>query len=281
MVHKWGEFGVVETAYQDGKAVKYLTASYTYYGAGRERGWLSDITLTDIATGAKRQTGYAYSFHGNGVLASETVTQALPSGPAVTTHNYDSAGNLASTVNALNQTEKWLDYDGLGQPGTHVDQNGIETRFTYNANGTLATIMETGSRITRLEYNHRGQPTAITLPSGQVTRYRYNAAGRLESVGNALAEYAHRGVDIAGNKVFQESPRRIPTLSGGGPIGADDGVFSAGATLDSLGRPYTISGKDGQRADYRYDGNGNVTSITNSMNQQIVKHTMPKTGLAR
>eukprot|EP01034_Spumella_vulgaris_P035231 gene35231-43444_t len=54
------------------------------------------------------------------------------------------------------------------------------------------------------------------------------------------------------------SPRPEP------PVAALAGVFSRTTKFDSLGRPYTITGNNGQRLDLRYDDNGNLLSRTDA-----------------
>ncbi|MGK5070708.1 RHS repeat-associated core domain-containing protein [Janthinobacterium sp. RT4P48] len=120
------------------------------------------------------------------------------------------------------------------------------------------------NRVTSYAYNHDRQVSSISYPEGSVARYQYNAAGRLEYIGNALNEFAHLAVDVPGNKVRTSSPRHSAALNGTVPVAVATTEFSSTTVLDSLGRPYTGLGNNGQRLETRYDKNGNVTSSTDA-----------------
>ncbi|WP_215408983.1 RHS repeat-associated core domain-containing protein [Janthinobacterium sp. JC611] len=113
-------------------------------------------------------------------------------------------------------------------------------------------------------YNHDRQISTISSPDGSVLRYQYNAAGRLEQVGNAPNEFANLTVDVPGNSVRSSSPRQYAQLNGTVPVAVGTTEFSATTVLDSLGRPYTQLGNNGQRVEKRYDNNGNLTSSTDA-----------------
>lgn len=264
LTHHWAGRDIYETIYSDATSTPYLRVNYTLHPSGPEIGRLANVTRTDLTTGVQRQTNYGYSFNPNGSIASETVSDALPNGDARATVYYDALGNISAMTNALNQTRNWLDYNGLGQPGTYVDISGVATNYRYNPNGTLAAIIENGNRVTESTYDHDRQLTSISAPSGQVARLKYNAGGRLEYVGNGLGEFTHIAIDTAANTIRQSSERKVPKLSGATPIPTTAGEFSTTTALDSLGRPYTVQGNDGQRVDFRYDGNGNLRIRTDA-----------------
>ena len=260
----WVDSDLDTEVYADSAGAGYLRVKYSRYPSGREKGRVASIVQTDLKTMEERQLSYGYAFNGNGTIATETVTQALPDGTATTTVAYDALGNVASITNPLNQTTKWLNFNGLGLPATKVDINGVSTEYTYNPNGTLATISEPGSGVTKLFYDHDRNLVSVSSPSGRIAKFRYSAAGRVEFVGNALDEFTHSSLDIQRNSIRNSSARNVPQMSGATPAAAADGEFSATTVFDSLGRPYTSEGNDGQRFDFRYDGNGNMLSVTDA-----------------
>jgi RHS repeat-associated protein len=74
-------------------------------------------------------------------------------------------------------------------------------------------------------------------------------------------------------------------------VAALAGVFSRTTKFDSLGRPYTITGNNGQRLDLRYDDNGNLLSRTDAAfrsssyeyhaQNRPTKYTAPNGGVTR
>jgi RHS repeat-associated protein len=262
--HLWNNTDIDQTELRDASGNPYLRINYAYVPSGRTAGKVASVVLTDVRTGATRTTTYSYTFHVGGIIASETVKQMLPEGAATTTIRYDGAGNVSSVTNPLNQTMSWSGYNGLGQPSRMVDINGAATDYTYNRNGTMASMAPAGMGTIRFAYNHDRQLTAVTAASGEVVRIKYNAAGRAEYAGNGLDEYARTAIDIAANSVKQTSARKTPSFSNDQLSGSAQGEFSANMALDSLGRPYTVLGNDGQRLELRYDNNGNLQSQTDA-----------------
>lgn len=238
---------------------------YTYYASGHPAAELvQSVVTTDKTTGVSHRTEYDYSFHANKVMATMVVKRTLANGVAVTTTTFDSAGNKISYVNPLNHGESWSGHNGRGQPSTHIDANGSVTTFEYYPNGSLWTTTQSGSRVTTYAYNHDRQITSVTYPSGRVVSYDYTAAGRLEQIRNGLGEPVKTAVDVTGNSVRTSSERKVPGITGTTLAGTTGGEFSAMTQLDSLGRPYTASGNNNQRVDYRYDGNGNLRTRTDA-----------------
>jgi RHS repeat-associated protein len=154
--------------------------------------------------------------------------------------------------------------NSLGLPATYVDLNGVTTSYTYDARGSLLSETTNG-RTTVYTYTHDRQISTISSPDGSVARYKYNPAGRLKQVGNALNEYANLAIDVPGNSVRSSSPRHYAEINGTVPVAVDTTEFSSTTALDSLGRPYTQLGNNGQRVEKRYDNNGNLSSSTDAL----------------
>jgi len=256
--YTWTYDNVTEVNYSDANGKVYLRVNYQY-----DPDNLTSESYTDIATGQQRRVDYTYNLRTNWTWASRTETVSLPSGPATTTFVYDTAGNLVSMTNPLNATESWSGYNGLGQPGQYVDANGVSTAYHYDEKGLLASATLNGAQTTSWTYSHDRQPSTITYPDGHVSRYIYNAAGRVTDIGNALGEYVHIDVNMSDNSVRTSQPRNVAALSGNDIVAVGSGSFSHTTILDSLGRPYTELGNNGQRVDKRYDANSNLKTVTN------------------
>jgi RHS repeat-associated protein len=287
----WGEDIITETEYKDASNNGFSKISYTYFSESSDPqfGRIAEIRHTDLKSGRQRVTRYGYAFHPNKMLARETITKVLSGRELTSTITYDEYGNARSTINPLGQTTTFSDYTPLGMPRSVVDINGVATSYAYNPNGTIATVTETGNRISRMSYNANRQLATVTYPDGSVARYTYAASGRLEAVGNALGEFVGTAVDTSSNSLRQASPRHIPAMGAGVPVGTSSGEFSATMVLDSLGRPSANVSSKG-RVDIRYDSNGNVDTVTNAagvtdydydFQNRLIKITAPDMGETR
>lgn len=257
--YAWNDDDMIKAEYLDANGIAYAREEYQYHYSKR----VLQEKKTDLTTGAQRIRNYSYVLHANFGVAKKTISEQLADGIATTVVNYDVAGNITSIVNPLNQTESWSGYNGLGRPSTYVDINGVTTSYTYDPRGNMLS-QSTSGRTTTYTYNHDRQISTINSPDGSVARYKYNAAGRLEQVGNALNEFANLAVKVSGNSVRSSSPRQYAQINGTVPVAVGTTEFSSTTVLDSLGRPYTQLGNNGQRVEKRYDNNGNLTSSTDA-----------------
>lgn len=254
---------VTQIDYLDASNTAYRRVTYTYSGAR-----VASETNTDLTTGEQRRYDHTYTTNTNGTLASTAVSVPTNgSAVATTTDVYDASGNVRSRTNGLGATESWSGYNGLGEPGTYTDQNGVATSYTYNPNGTMSSKTNAVGTTT-WTFAHDRQVSTVNYPDGRVQRYQYNAGGRVTDVGNALAEYVHTDVNMTDNSVLVSSPRNEPSLSGTTPIAVSGGQFSHTIQFDSLGRPYTELGNNGQKVDKRYDANGNLWTVTDAAGHQ-------------
>ncbi|MBC7732641.1 MAG: RHS repeat protein, partial [Bacteriovorax sp.] len=268
-VNTWSGDDVMEVTYRDAANNAFAKLAYTYVAptAGLAAGKLASETWTDLRLGGQRQTTYGYAFQANSVMATMTVTQALPGDTATTSYSFDSLGNLASVTNPLGQQTTWSGFNGLGLAARATDANGAATDFAYDAKGNLASTTQYvsgGSRITAYTYNNARQVTDIAYADGRVDRFRYNAALRLEYVGNALGEFTRLAYDVPSNTTTTSSNRNIPSLSGSTPVATGAGLFSKTERLDSLRRPLADTGNGGQQVTTGYDSNSNVKTRTDA-----------------
>jgi len=261
VAHQWQGEDILSSEYRGAGGGAYKRVTYTYKGTQ-----LGSETWDDLKTGAQRKFSYDYTLHPSNAIASRTVTRTLPEGEVTSTMRFDSDGNLLARTNFLGQTESWSQYDGMGRPGRLSNLNGIDEDYQYDPMGNMTqhTLhLPGGDRVTRIDYNHNRQVTDVGYPSGRVDRYRYNVGARLEHTGDAANRFRTLAYDVNTNSLRWSSERHSPGL-GSTPVAAAEGEFSGVIQYDTLGRPYTITGNNGQRTELRYDGNGNLLSETDA-----------------
>src|SRR5450830_871476 len=282
-INTWDGNKIVKVDFLDANNQYYARKYYQYSTNGNI---ISEIDV-DIISGSQKEKKYEYNFL-TGAF-SKINSEILPEGIFKEIINYDAAGNISTVTNDLNQQSSWSNYNGLGLPGKYVDINGTVTTYQYDELGNVLSLTIGGGRTTRFTYTNDNQISTISYPDGRVTRYQYNAAGRLEYVGNAVGEYAQMTVDVPGNSVRTSSPRHYAEINGTVPVAVGTTEFSSNTVLDSLGRPYTELGNNGQRVEKRYDNNGNLTSSTDAQGRvslytydaanRLVTNTAPDGGV--
>ena len=257
----------LQSTHLDSNNNPYRSVAYNKYGSGFSLGKISDETWIDIRSGGQRKIIYGYTYSATGTIMSQTFTEIIPAGNAVTTVAYDTFGNITSITNAMGQVEAWSQYNGLGQPGRKIEVSGLITDFTYDGKGNLLTSSRrlfAGDRVTTYTYNNNHQVTTITYPDRSIARYTYNAAGRLIGAGNAAGEYLQFNFDVAGNIATTVSPRNTPVLGGQTPFANAAGQISVTRRLDALRRPWMDIGNNGQQTTYVYDNNGSLKSSSDA-----------------
>ncbi|WP_284319305.1 RHS repeat-associated core domain-containing protein [Dyella acidisoli] len=213
-------------------------------------GW---ATSTYYADGSGKNT-IAYSTDSAGHLVA-TVTNPLGH---VTTNTYAGVNGLLSTISdgattTCGPTAHTRTYDSNGNLSQTVDNNGNVHTYNYAANGQLQTETEAAGTSLARKTDYVWDPTAtlnrplsVTVEGVRKTTYTYNAQNRIASVS-------------------------VTNLSANG---------SAGQTLttsyqyalygNGLVQTMTVTKPSPNGSDtdtYRYDGLGNVTSISNGLGQ--------------
>lgn len=264
VVHSWIGNEIEKTEYRNAGNVAYLRVSYTYYHAWAPSGKLESETWEDLKTGKQKKFLHTYAFYPNSTMSSWTVSRSLPGGAAVTRYDYDTRGNLTGMTNPLGHQQAWAGHDGMGRPASYTDSNGVPSTYAYDGMGRLLAATLNGSRTTQLAYHAGDLVRSISYPDGSMTQYQYTAGGRVEYVGNALGEFTHIAVNVAGNSVRSSSTLHSADAGAAAPVAVTVGERSAMTEFDSLGRAYAEVGNHGQRLDKRYDHNGNLASVTDA-----------------
>lgn len=273
--------------------------TYTYTPTGRTSS-TTEKNLSNYGTyGEQRTTSYSYSNHANGVLASMTVDGPRTDVSDTVTRQFDTKGNLISMTNSLGHLIAFSNYDLLGNVGRVTSANGLITDFTYNARGWLMsqTVQHpAGSQTTSYQYNAEHQPTKITYPNGYVVYHEYSLAYRLQRTragqGDQITyEYNNNG-DVIAKRIQNEAVTIIPPppscWNNSGPyfyktpaillaVNCEPTVqttvtdFQASfAEFDDIGRLHARVGNGGQRVEYWYDDNSNLTKTIDGAGNQTV-----------
>lgn len=256
--HTWLGEKLIETVYKNASGEKQSGVQYSYYAQGQATGRIQQTRVIDHRTGSSRVTSYGYAFHPNGVLSGVAIFKGEGLESIVSAIEYDQFGRISATINAVGHRTIYTDHTGLGKPGRVTDPNGITTAYTYNPDGTTATITEHGGRVTKFAYNQARMPTLVIPPDGKVIWYTYTDSLDLEGVGDAQKQFSQTKFDVSTNSLGFISPRHVPSAGPNGPVANAGGEFSRLVKLDSLDRLYQTVNSKGEREDRRYDANGNI-----------------------
>jgi len=174
-----------------------------------------------------------------------------------TTFTYDaSSGNLLTTARALGGVVSYSDYDGAGQAGRSIDENGQVTLYTYDGFGRILTITRVDDGASAVfNYNTAGNLYEIIDPDGISTAFAYDSVyGRLTYLEDPLGNYLYYGYDIQGNIVEQSIH-----------ASAVDPVYLKRFNYHGLQHPGKLwkeINPDNTYVEYSYTAGGNIRSIT-------------------
>lgn len=187
-----------------------------------------DGNLTSVTDARDHTTGYAYNAN------NQPTTTTLPD-TTTTSTGYDDDGNVTSQTDGNGHSTTY-NYDPLNRvsqvtsPATATDSGGIVTGYSYDGDGNLTGLTQTGSGGSTL-----------------TTSYGYDHADRLTSI-----DYSDPNTpDVS---YGYDNDGRRTSMS--------DGTGDTSYSYDSLGRLTDTADGANQHVSYGYDLNGNVTSIT-------------------
>ena len=248
--------------------------SYSYYGTP--------------GPGGSLQLGMIHTVTVYGPLAGDYVM-----------YTYDQLGNLVTIVNSLQQTITYSNFNGFGDPGRVTGINGAFTDYTYDARGRVVKVRNYPNGVaadTLLTYDAYGTISKITTPDGAITQYAYDGGHRLQRASHAVTGVLSGGGTEERREYSYDLASNITAVRDWAveghyeliwiclyPVGADRAhceepdvqsewvvapvlkraVFT---DYDELSRPRALRGNNGQNVRYTYDANGNVKTITDSLN---------------
>ncbi|MCL2424889.1 MAG: DUF6531 domain-containing protein [Oscillospiraceae bacterium] len=153
---------------------------------------------------------YSYDPVGN-ITQIEKHRSGMDTDNGVFDYVYDKLGRLTEATNN-NNNKKQYHYDSLGNR-IMSQQNGIETRHTYNARNQLIKTTE-GEVVKDYGYDARGNLTGIIENGKNTSSFTYNAANRMvEAItSKGKAEYEYNGFlkRVSMLEIMQSNETPIP-----------------------------------------------------------------------
>lgn len=229
---------------------------YTYTTNGR----LASIVEVNLSPngvpGQQRVTNYSYTYHSNGMLATEKVDGPISGSSDAVTRSYDALGNLISVKNGLGHEVKYQNHTGIGHPRRIIGVNGDITDYAYDARGRVTQVRTYPNESTAFQvsytYNSAGLLYTTEFSDGRMYYYSYDSARRLVNV-----------YEVFGNKIYDRSYSYDNSSNVTWSDYSESSLMyilisSTHLLYDELGRVRARLGNSGQDIRYTYDLNGNV-----------------------
>ena len=246
-----------------------------------ERGNL--VRLDEVFDGQTQTTTFGYDGLDN------LVSRLDPSGNTWSA-TYDGRDLVSFTEPGSDGTPDTIDlvYDEFGFPLTWTDQNSEITTYVWNADGTLAEIVDAdlnaetytyypdGNRESRTDrenntwtwtYTADGMTETETDPNGNVTTFSYDNAGRvLDTIDATGVNSTVRSYDTIGNLRFETDRDDVATEWQYDKLNRltqriVGGRFTTTWTYDDAGRVTSVDNGVDAPTTYTYDKNGRVATI--------------------
>ncbi len=170
----------------------------------------------------------------------------------------DNRGQIWKIIDPLGHETVFGQYNAHGRPGSVVDQNCIETAYTYDTMGRPTHQLTAGAQSV-MDYDGAGRLTDLHLPNGATLTYEYTPAGLLKSITDNLGNTITYAYDSEGNRVREE----IADASGALRKYAD-------YAYDANNRLETVIQPGGFEENHRYDLNDNLTEFTDAAGHSTI-----------
>lgn len=210
---------------------------------------------------------YTYDTAGNELAVFEKELNGAPINGKGTLATYDEAGNRTSFTDARGTsgttpsafTTQW-EYDAAGNLLRTVDPLGVETSFTYDRAGDIASST-TLDGTTNFSWNENTLTRTTITPTGSSTQ-QFDPSGNLLKEGSSSSGYTTHRYDSFGREVATTDPSGAVTrytydAAGNVVLGVSDNV-TLRRQFDALSRMIR-SATDSSVSLTRYDLVGNTT----------------------
>ncbi len=262
-----GFISAVTNALGDVTRFTYTTAGDLFQlidGRNQTNQWGRDVfgRVTNKVN-ASGQTVFGFGYDANNRLTSRwTPTKGT------TWFTNDAVGNLRA-VHYPSSTNLAFDYDPLNRVKSMTDAAGTSA-FTYNKAGRLASEDGPWSNDTPSFVYAQGLRTSATLGTTWTNSYGYDAARRLDTVTSGAGNFPYQFVGASGltrrvglldNVFVTNSYDRVAQLTNTTLFFQSWQPFwTHGYGYDLAGRRTSSTSVEGLRADYTYDGLGQLKS---------------------
>ena len=230
----------------DGKVKSYIYDEYNnpihitdFNGNEVERRYnrYGDLLLEKYADG----TSVRYTYDNYGREISYTDENGSTS-----TASYD--GTSKASINDISGNTSILYYDGMGRLVNTIDQEGIEHKNIYTADGKKAGTWVTGNFSENYAYDHAGNCVRITDGEGNISTAVYDGMGKMISLTDGDGNTSTYIYDKVGNLISEK----------------DGSGIKITRTYDANGH-MTSETKGGHKTTYSYDSLGRLEKKVNPL----------------
>lgn len=181
-------------------------------------------------------------------------------------YNYDALGRLVSVKEPIGAIA-YYEYDDAGNMTKEIDSLGNESIYTYDLVNQLTSETNPLGKTWTYEYNDAGQLIKERDPKNKTINYEYDELNRMtKSYTNDADETLTYGYDAVGNTTvvtsqsetlgyYYDAVNRIETTT-------DSRGYTTAYQYDEVGNKTQITYPDGRTADYTYNPNDQVESLT-------------------
>lgn len=176
--------------------------------------------------------------------------------------NYDEAGNLSSKVNGLGHTVSYFDYNEFDKPTRMVDENNVETTYSYNERGKLvSTIVHStqGQAETQFGYDENHYLNSVTTATDIETIFENDQSGKITKITNENKENVNITYTKSG-KLEQVTFGTEP-VEGEPPTAAKLGVANL---YTEANKPRKVIDGSGNDVSLDYNAIGKVSRLTDA-----------------
>jgi RHS repeat-associated protein len=204
-------------------------------------------------------TSYTYDDRGNRISMTSPAPSDSAGGTATVTtyYAYDSANRLCRVLEAAS-----TGLAGLADPcstavgGTTT--SNVSSRYTYDAAGNLASMIDGAGHTTAYAYDEAGHMTGLNDALSNTLSWSYDALGRRTGQTNRSTGTVTWTYDAVG-RMLTRAGTSVATVTytydlNGNQLTAGDGIATIATTYDRLNRPsqVTVSGDSAATTTYSY-----------------------------